>query len=197
MKSNGKYKFNRFRKELSQESFSDFFEYYFSRLIQFANTIVHSDLIAEEVVLDVFMKLWEKNLSGTIDNIETYLFIAVRNTAINTLKKEQKFHFDMLDDSDMQLVDYAPGAESSLIENEMFQALNQAVAGLPAKCKVIFKLIREDGLTRSEVAQILNISVKTVDNQIAIAVNKIAEKLHIDLSEPRNTKGLMTLLLTL
>jgi RNA polymerase sigma-70 factor (ECF subfamily) len=79
----------------------------------------------------------------------------------------------------------------------MFNALNQAVAILPAKCKIIFKLIREDGLNRSEVAKILNISVKTVDNQVAIAVKKIAEQLHIDLTNPKNSQGLFTVLLTL
>ena len=66
---------------------------------------------------------------------------------------------------------------------------------LPSKCKIIFKLIREDGLNRNEVAQVLNISVKTVDNQVANAIKKIAEQLNIDLSNPKNSHGLMTFLL--
>lgn len=197
MESKGKYKFNRFRKELSQESFTDFFDYYFTRLIQFAITIVKSELLAEEIVLDVFLKLWEqRKTSDTIINIETYLFISVRNKSINALKKEQKFHFDLLEDSHIQLADYKPSAESDLIEYEMFDSLNDAVAQLPSKCKIIFKLMREDGLNRSEVAQILNISVKTVDNQVAIAVKKIALQLNIDLSNPKNSHGLTIFLFT-
>lgn len=196
MEHTGKYKFNRFREELSQESFTDFFGYYFTRLIQFATTIVKSELLAEEIVLDVFLKLWEqKKTLSTINNIETYLFISVRNTALNTLKKEQRFHFDLLDDSHIQLADYKPSPENTLIESEMLDALNKAVIQLPAKCKIIFKLIREDGLNRNEVAHILNISVKTVDNQVAIAVQKIAAQLHIDLSNPANSQGLMSFLL--
>lgn len=197
LEKTGKYKFIRFKEELSQESFTDFFDYYFIRLCQFASTIVKSDLLAEEIVLDVFLKLWENSKTlYTINNIETYLYISIRNKSINVLKKEQKFHFDILEDSYIQLTDYNPSAESNLIEHEMFGALNEAVMQLPSKCKIIFKLIREDGLNRNEVAQVLNISVKTVDNQIAIAIRKIAEQLNIDLSNPKNSHGLMTLLLT-
>ena len=86
LESKGKYKFNWFRKELSQESFTDFFDYYFTRLTQFSITIVKSELLAEEIVLDVFLKLWEQRTTlDTIINIETYLFISVRNKSINTL----------------------------------------------------------------------------------------------------------------
>jgi RNA polymerase sigma-70 factor (family 1) len=197
LEKNGKYKFSRFKEELSQESFTDFFDYYFIRLNQFATTIVKSDLLAEEIVLDVCLKLWEnrKNLDG-INNIETYLYISVRNKSINILKKERKFHFDILEDSYIQLADYKPSTESDFIEHEMFGALNNTVAQLPSKCKIIFKLIREDGLNRNEVAQVLNISVKTVDNQVAIAIKKIAQQLNIDLSNPKNSRGLMIFLLS-
>ena len=197
MESKGKYQFSRFRREQSQESFTDFFDYYFTRLIQFAHTIVKSELLAEEIVLDVFVKIWEQRETlDTIINIETYLFISVRNRSINALKKEQKFHFDLLEDSHIQLAEYKPTAERLLVEHEMFDALNHAVALLPTKCKIIFKLIREDGLNRNEAAEVLNISVKTIDNQLAIAVKKIALQLNIDLTNPKNSHGLMTFLLT-
>jgi len=197
LESKGKYQFSRFRREQSQESFTDFFDYYFTRLIQFAHTIVKSELLAEEIVLDVFVKIWEQRETlDTIINIETYLFISVRNRSINALKKEQKFHFDLLEDSHIQLAEYKPTAERLLVEHEMFDALNHAVALLPTKCKIIFKLIREDGLNRNEAAEVLNISVKTIDNQLAIAVKKIALQLNIDLTNPKNSHGLMTFLLT-
>jgi RNA polymerase sigma-70 factor (ECF subfamily) len=197
LESKGKYQFSRFRREQSQESFTEFFDYYFMRLNHFAHTIVKSELLAEEIVLDVFLKIWEQR--GTLDtiiNIETYLFISVRNRSINALKKEQKFHFDLLEDSHVQLAEYKPTADRLLVEYEMFDALNRAVALLPTKCKIIFKLIREDGLNRNEAAEVLNISVKTIDNQVAIAVKRIALQLNIDLTNPKNSHGLMTFLLT-
>jgi RNA polymerase sigma-70 factor (ECF subfamily) len=196
--SQGKIRFNIFRNQPTQAAFTRFFDFYFTRLMHFSLTIVKTELLAEEVVMDVFTKLWEQQgqLDG-IQNIETYLFVSVRNTALNAIKKERKFHFDMLEDSHVQLAVYKPRAESNLIEGEMLKALNQAVASLPAKCKMIFKLIREDGLNRNEVAEILAVSAKTVDNQVAIAVKKIADHLGIDLSNPSRSKGLTSFLLTL
>ncbi|WP_239684410.1 RNA polymerase sigma-70 factor [Sunxiuqinia dokdonensis] len=197
MESKGKHIFNRFRRELTQESFTIFFDYYYSKMVRFATIIAQSEILAEEIVLDVFLKIWQqKNKADAISNIETYLFVSVRNTAINSLKKDQKFHIDMLDDAHIQLVDFKPSADNLLIEHEMWEALNNAVNQLPAKCKMIFKLIREDGLSRNEAAQVLDISAKTIDSQIVIAVRKIAEQLHIDLSNPKNSKGLTTILLT-
>ncbi|MDR1919144.1 MAG: RNA polymerase sigma-70 factor [Tannerellaceae bacterium] len=198
MENSGIYKFECFKDKLSQESFSDFFDFYYARLNKFAIAIVDSRVLAEEIVLDVFLKLWEhKSVLHTIRNIETYLFISVRNTAVNALKKEQKFTFDMLQDAHIQVADYKQTADNQLIEHEMLQLLNETVNLLPPQCKIIFKLIREDGFNRNEVAQILNISAKTVDNQIAIAIAKIAARLQIDLSHPRNSSLLTSFLLTL
>lgn len=197
MENKGKYEFNRFLNERTQESFTAFFEHYFTRLIQFAATIVKSELLAEEVVLDVFTKIWEKqNSLDNVNNIETYLYISVRNKALNAIKLENRFHFDLLKDSHIHLADYKPSIENQLIEQEMFKQLNNAIQELPSKCKIIFKLIREDGLNRNEVAQILDISPKTVDNQVAIAVKKIADRLNIDLSNPQKSASLKTFLLT-
>jgi RNA polymerase sigma-70 factor (family 1) len=197
LRNKGIHTFTHFKEELTQESFTEFFDYFFGRLVQFAKAITRSELLAEEVVLDVFLKLWtQKKSLHAIKNIETYLFISVRNTAINSLKKEQKFHFDMLEDCHIDLTDYRSTAEDELVENEMLHALNCAVKDLPSKCKIVFKLIREEGLSRNEVAQILNISVKTVDNQVAIAVQKVAEQLNIDLSSPKTSRRLMNFLLT-
>jgi len=196
--SKGKYCFQRFVNNRSQTSFTNFFDCYFARLTSFAVTILKSEILAEEVVLDVFLRLWEKrNSLEHINNIETYLYISVRNKSISILKSEHGFSFNMLDDLSVQLMTYEPSAENELIENEMFARLNEAVNQLPSKCKIIFKLIREDGLNRNEAAHILNISVKTVDNQIAIAVQKIAQKLNIDLSNPKNSRGLTSFLFSL
>lgn len=79
----------------------------------------------------------------------------------------------------------------------MMEALERAVEKLPARCKIIFRLMREEGLGRAETARVLDISVKTVDNQLTIAVRKIAEELGIDLSEPGKSKVLFSFLLTL
>jgi len=194
----GKDIFEKFVIRKDQDSFTHLFEHYFNRLFQFAMTIVKSEILAEEIVLDVFTKLWGKRDDLTkITNIKAYLYIAVRNSAISAIRAKKKIVFEIFDSATIPLEDYHLSAENELIEEEMFKDLNEAVKNLPEKCKIIFKLIREDGLNRNEVADILGISVKTVDNQIAIAVRKIADRLNIDLHNPKNSVNLLTLLFSM
>ncbi|TAJ14407.1 RNA polymerase sigma-70 factor [Marinilabiliaceae bacterium JC017] len=171
---------------------------FYERLTTFAKSIIKSEELADEVVMDVFLRVWQnrKNIKK-IDKIETYLYVSVKNIAINYLKKERKTEFDVLDEAHITVASYDHTPEGSIISKEMLNEINQAVDLLPSKCKLIFKLIREDGLKRSEVAEILDLSVKTIDNQIAIAVKKIAETLRIDLSVPSNRSGIQLFLLTL
>jgi len=191
----GKNIFEKFVIRKDQDTFTHLFEHYFNRLFQFAMTMVKSEILAEEIVLDIFTKLWGKREDlKKITNIKAYLYIAVRNSAITAIRAKKKVVFEIFDSATVPLADYQLSAENELIEEEMFNDLNEAVKSLPEKCKIIFKLIREDGLNRNEVADILGISVKTVDNQIAIAVRKIADQLNIDLHSPAKSVSLLTLL---
>lgn len=197
MSDQDKILFEAFKKTAKQSDFTCFFEAYYSRLLRFASTFVSSSWLAEEIIMDIFMKLWEqKHDLARIRNIETYLYVSVRNSCISAIRREKKFSFDMLDDIQVELQDYKITAENNLIEQEMANALNHAVANLPSKCKMIFKLIREEGLKRNEVAEILDISAKTVDNQVAIAVGKIAKELNVDISISSQKKKLTYLLLS-
>ena len=85
--------------------------------------------------------------------------------------------FDYLDTS---IDEFAADPYDLMITSEMMASMHQAIEALPPRCKMIFKLIREDGLKYKEVAEILNISVNTIDVQMAIAVKKICTALHIE-----------------
>lgn len=175
--------------------FSELFELYFVRLKNFALSFVKNQALAEEVVMDVYMKLWERRSKlDTIDNLTTYLFVAVRNTCHNYLRKENKRQFDSLDQVQVELKCYDHLPDDNLLSNEMLQQLNTAVEALPPKCKIIFKLLREEGLSRKDTAKVLNISANTVDNQLAIAIRKIGETLGLDLTIKKNRTGLQSIL---
>jgi RNA polymerase sigma-70 factor (ECF subfamily) len=73
-----------------------------------------------------------------------------------------------------------------MITKEMLQKIKQAADSLPPRCKLIFKLVREDGLRYSEVAEILSLSVKTIDAQMVIAVSKIREAVKATIETSRN-----------
>ncbi|OUN76044.1 hypothetical protein B5G09_11850 [Alistipes sp. An54] len=185
------------QRNFSKETLTLLFDRYFTRLTAFARTITRSETLAEEAVLDVFLKLWQRQNLQKIDRLDTYLFIAVRNAAVNKLRDFKRFRFEMIDDADIPLARYsAPRGNDLLIETDMMEALERAIEKLPARCKIVFRLMREERLGRVETAKVLGISVKTVDNQLAIAVRKIAEELNIDLSDPRRSKIFLCFLLS-
>ncbi len=163
-------------------AFTQLYAHFGKRLIQFGMTLVRSREIAEELVEDVFVKLWSARAEITgISNITIYLYIAVKNKALNALSKKARelvtAPFDFLD---IPTDHFSPDPYELLITSEMMGRVKEAVEALPPRCKMIFKLIREDGLKYKEVAEILNISVNTIDAQMAIAVKKICSTLHID-----------------
>jgi len=185
-------------KHNDEAKFKELLDLYFVRLKRFANSFLKEDELAEEVVMDVFLKLWEKrDKLDSIDNLTTYLFVSVRNTCHNFLRQEKKRFTDSLDNADVELARYEATPEDDLISEEMLEKLNSIVDDLPPKCKMVFKMLREEGLSRKETAKVLGISANTVDNQVAIAVKRIGEGLGLDLSLKRNINGLKSFLLVM
>ncbi|WP_016777221.1 RNA polymerase sigma-70 factor [Anaerophaga thermohalophila] len=185
-------------KNNDEAKFRELLDLHFVRLKRFAVSFLKEEELAEEVVMDVFLRLWEKRQKmGNIDNITTYLFVSVRNACYNFLRQYKKRFTDSLNDVEVELARYESTPEDDLISDEMLEKLNKIVEDLPPKCKIVFKLLREEGLSRKETAKVLNISVNTVDNQVAIAVKRIGEALGLDLSIKKNVSGLRSFLLTL
>jgi RNA polymerase sigma-70 factor (ECF subfamily) len=150
-------------------------------------TITHSKETAEEVVSDVFMKIWSnrKTLS-TIENFHLYIYIVTKNLSINQLLKEKKKKTFSLDEIKIDVKNIYTDPEQLMITAEMQKRISAAVLALPPKCQLIFKLIREDGLKYREVAELLNLSLKTVENQMTIALKKITESIRFDLVRAMN-----------
>lgn len=164
--------------------FKDLLDKYYLRLKGFAMTFLQEEGMAEEVVMDVFLKLWErKEKLDEIDHLTAYLFSSVKNTCHNYLRKKKKKNVNSLDMAEVEISPFETTPEDDLISGEMLETLNQVVLKLPPKCKMVFKLLREENLSRKETAISLGISVNTVDNQVAIAIRKISDALGIDISD--------------
>ena len=177
---------HRIQFENDELAFREFYEDNVFRLFQFAFTFVQNRELSEEIVNDVFLKLWHKR--GRIDqieNISVYLYVAVKNTAMNYLR-QSKSRLDT--DLGKQAVHHfylSPDPEQLLVTDELRRRIEAAIEGLPARCKLIFKLVKEDGLSASEVASILDISYKTVTTQLTIALRKLAAVLKPSLQQHR------------
>ncbi|HXB31103.1 MAG TPA: RNA polymerase sigma-70 factor [Puia sp.] len=165
-----------------EEAFKKIYYQFYKRLYQFSLSLVKTKEAAEEIAEDVFIKIWQQkeNLSA-IKNLRVYLYIATKNTSLNYLSKKAKENlFEPFDNINIDLYKSTITPEELMITAEMYRKIQHQVEALPPRCKMIFKLIREDGLKYKEVSDILNISVNTIDVQIAIAIKKIALALKPD-----------------
>lgn len=146
-------------------------------LKNFAFSIVHSREQAEEITEDVFVNLWQaRSTLDSINNLQVYLYVAARNTALNYLYKQSgRYPHDFVDLARVEIAATDPDPEQIFISSEMRRRIDEVIQALPPKCKLIFRLAKEDRLRYREIASILNISVKTIDSQLAIALKKISE----------------------
>lgn len=157
-----------------EPAYKELFFAFHAALKRFAFSLLHNKEMAEEAVSDVFIKVWERRKTLTsIDNLRVYLYISTKNTALNYLSQEKKQATTGGIEADFDLASTAQNPEQLMITAEMIRQIQNAIQSLPPRCKIVFKLVREDGLPYKEVADILNISIKTIDNQLAIALKKI------------------------
>jgi RNA polymerase sigma-70 factor (family 1) len=146
-----------------------------TRLIKFCIFYIRQKEAAEDIVSEIFVKCWEnrKNLAD-ISNPETYLFVAVKNQSFNYLKKFSNIHLVQIESSDEVEFVNTFDPEKELERKELHFLLDQAIAALPQQACIIFKLIKEDGMKYKEVAEILNISSRTVQTQLFRAMKKLS-----------------------
>jgi RNA polymerase sigma-70 factor (family 1) len=164
-------------------AYKELFVSFYNPLLRFAVTLVKSREQAEEVVSDVFINVWEKRKRiNSITNLKVYLFIAVKNTSLNYLSRQNKNLTDSVDEAGIEFKSIYFDPEQLMVTAEMVARIKAAIEELPPKCKLIFKLIKEEELKYRDVADILNISLKTVESQITIALKKIGTSINFDIS---------------
>ncbi|MET1055205.1 MAG: RNA polymerase sigma-70 factor [Pedobacter sp.] len=159
-------------------AFNQLYQQNVVKIFQFAYSFVKEKEIAEEIVNDVFVRLWlDRAKLDKIRNLTVYLYVAVKNASLNYLNRvsSRKNSFMTAYEQSFELFVLQPNPEQLMIGKQMKLSIDQAVNQLPPRCRVIFKMIREDNLTANEVAQILEISNKTVFAQLSIAIKKLEE----------------------
>ena len=168
----------RFTKGSDPKSFEVLFHELNPRLIKFCTLYVHYQQVAEEIVSDVFVKCWmDRAQMQQVEKPETYLFIAVKNQALNYNKRFSSIQVVNIEDHDgggVQLINDA-SPEMELEKKELIFKMDQAIGSLPRQCGIIFRLIKENGMKYKEVAEILNISHRTVHTQMLRAMKKMSK----------------------
>lgn len=160
-------------------------------LHQFAYRIIKSDHIAEEIVSDVFVQLWKKRADLTvINNLRVFIYVAVKNQALTYLYKARKQKVCWIEEftTEAETGNENNNPDELLIAKDTAANLQEAVRLLPDKCKAVFTLVKEDGLKYTEAARVLNLSVKTVENQMGIALKKIAAAMKYYIGARKNAR---------
>lgn len=170
-----------------QTAFKEIFDHYFPGLLSFAHSIVKDNYQAEEIVGDVFYKVWlNKTALPSINNFTKYLYTATKNTSLNYLASKSntvRKNSILVEDLGNEFDSHYYSFNDTLVNRENLTAINNAINTLPPKCKLIFRLIKDEELKYAEVAQLLNISVKAVERQMTIALKKIVSILESELGE--------------
>jgi RNA polymerase sigma-70 factor (family 1) len=166
----------------NEQCLAELYRLFSKRLHHFSRVITRSPEVAEEIVEDVFVKLWSnRHRINEVENLTVYLYVAVKNRSLNAIaQKASDLIRAPFDDLDIEAAQVSSDPYNLLVTAEMMKRMQQAVDNLPPRCKMIFKLVREDGLKHREVAEILNISLNTVDVQMAIAIKKICTELNVN-----------------
>lgn len=166
-------------------AYKKLFFHFFLPLKSFSFSILKTKEIAEEVVSDVLIEIWARRKQlPEIEDLKMYLYVSVRNTSLRKLQQTQKTTVLSLDELEVEFASADPDAEASLITSELANKIELAIEQLPPQCKIIFKLAKEDRLKYKEIAILLNISVKTIDNQLSTALKKIASVLNTSVNKP-------------
>ena len=161
-------------KKGDQQALEELFEKYYYRLCDFAFQYVRSVNLTEEIVSDVFLKVWKKREDLTASgNFKAYLFTAVHNQALNYAKKEQR-PLDSLDDQARKAVSKGYKPDEELLFKEFSNRLEALINSLPPRRRRIFKLSRLEDFTYQEIADMLSISIHTVQNQMVEAVKQLS-----------------------
>jgi len=157
--------------------FENLFKMHYSRLCAYANLFLNDPDASEDIVQDVFFKLWKNRDELSIDTtIQSYLFRAVRNGCMNLIDHiTVRETYKVVNQEEIRRAEQEPVNET--IVSELERRIRETIELLPEERRKVFLLSRFEGLKYREIADQLNISVKTVENQMYQALRFLRERL--------------------
>lgn len=159
-----------------ERAFQTLFKKYYSAMCSFARQFLFDSEMAEETVQEIFVKIWEKREQLNIEtSVKHYLFRSVRNHCLNLLQHEKikKQYASKILEANHAEID----PEQYFIEVDLLKRIERSIDSLPPKRKEIFRLSREQGMKYKEIADTLNISIKTVEAQMGLALKHLRDEL--------------------
>lgn len=162
------------RLEDNHVAFAELYTRYWDKIFLIAANTLGSPEEAEECVQDIFCSLWNRRHTLKLTHsLYTYLAVAVKYRVINVLASayQRRNKVTVRNLNELQLL--TPSSEAILLEKELFAQLENAMTLLPEKCRLVFRMSREDAKSHKQIADELNISVKTVNNHLTKAIKDL------------------------
>ncbi|MDR1864724.1 MAG: RNA polymerase sigma-70 factor [Bacteroidales bacterium] len=161
------------------DAFRRMYEEYVSGLIRFAKRYIPADA-AEDLVQNIFMELWESGKMPDSNSAASYLFVSVRNRCINHLKQEEVRNA-FVDRAAFEILQrglyYLDSVEKVIMEEEQWQQICHQIEHLPEKCRRIFMLSYFEDKKSHEIAEMLHLSIRTVEHHLYLGLKTLREKL--------------------
>lgn len=154
-----------------RQAFKEMFYAYYPRLCAFAAEYLGSRDRARDIVQEVFLRIWERRRQWELHGaLKSYLYQAVRNRALNAMRQQdtQRRAYDALQEHTSAST--LRTAEDRVYYHQLSEAVRRAVEQLPTRRRMVFLLHRKHGFTYAEIAQIMDITSKTVENQMGRAL---------------------------
>lgn len=162
---------------VAESQFKSLFDREYNKLCQYAYTYMQDTHLAEDVVQDTFIKIWEnkRELIASPD-VKFYLITAVRNNCITAIRKQKTQQTTYTDDiKEPEPEPYFRASQHAEKQSEDTRKIEEALNQLPPKCKEVFLLVKLHGMSYKQAAESLEISVKTVENQMGKAIKILRE----------------------
>lgn len=176
--------------ENDEHAFKELFDLFAQRLYQFSYSFIKDKSVAEEAVSDVFFKVWlNRSQLVNIQNIKAYLFKATYHTSLNYLDEIRRKSAVSLEEIEVELGVDLLCPETELINQELKELIEKAIERLPHRCKLIYKMAKVEQMKYKEIAELLEISVKTINHQLSIALKKIGEVIRAYMEEHNENKS--------
>lgn len=176
--------------EGDKEAFDQFFKYYYPKLIQFACIFVSSLQQAEDVVADVLVNmLIHRKRVFTLEYFESYLYSSVKNKALSSIKKHERIdNSSQASENCKHMIAASANPHELLVEQELYVLTQEIIQNLPSKRKMVFQLIREDGLSYRQVADLMVISERTVEVHLKLATKALRQAIEQYLDQKKTKK---------
>lgn len=166
-------------KEGDESAFNHLMDLYHHKLCVYAHSLAHDKDIAEDIVQNVFVRIWEKRKKLKDDFVlGNFLYKSVFNEFVDAYRT-RKF-VTRLDKKYLEALDYVIEEDEEAVE-KLYKLVLKEIKNLPPKCREIFLMSKRDGLTNMEIASLLNVSLKTVEAHITQGFKRIRENLQSDM----------------